>query len=205
MMAAWRGVRTASAWLALTLAGCDGAMPGRSEVDNAAAAQAAAQAAQLAAQQRCMSDALNNTFYRQQSDSELEAALFRQNLDECPTDFTEAFVRLRNAAKTYLAVASQLSAHNGREDTAYQADGLNLLCSIIAGSQCADSAVDEWNTQDSALKARVDAAKDELDSAKADIEQLIARYGLYVRSPDTPYLTQDNGAWNVSNQAENGL
>lgn len=146
----------------------------------------------LAAQRGCMTGALNNTLYRQQSDSQLESALFSQDLGSCPTDFIEAYVQLRNAARDYLRLSRELFAQQGREDDAHRSDDLNLLCSLIAGAQCAEWQTGQWREENAELGRRVDAARATMESSNANIETVIARYGLYVRNGTSPADAPDS-------------
>lgn len=177
----------------LFLAGCN-AETGSSPVSS----DAAAEAVQLESQRSCMTSALNSTLYRQQSDTDLENALFDQDLGTCPTDFIEAFVQLRNAARDYLRLSREFLAHQGRKDAAYSSDGLNILCSIMAGAQCVEWQSGRWAQEDTELARKVSAANVTLEAAKANVEIVIARYGLYVRdaqapAPDPTAADMENG------------
>lgn len=193
----WRshgGAALAFLALTLALAGCDGATQAptpTSTVNAEAAANAADAAIALETQRGCMTAALNNTVYKQQSDSDLEAALFAQDLKECPIDFIQSYVALRNAAKDYLVVARELTAHSDTKTAADENDWWNLGCSVLSGRQCVEWPSDVWNRANGEIKTRFEAAKAALASARGGNEQVAAGYGIYFRTADQPSNAQE--------------
>lgn len=188
--------------LALLASACDGspqAPASPTETTNTDAENAAA--AQTQAQRECMITALNDTIYKQQDDSALEVALFAQDLGSCPGDFIQSYVALRNAAKDYLAVGRELSAHQGLKKSADENDWWNLGCSLIAGRQRDAWPSDQWESANSDIKARFQAAQTALETAKRANESIIAGYGIYARTSNEQ--PQGNNDWTVSNTVDN--
>lgn len=174
----------AACGLMLVLAGCN-IQPSSEAVAEPAPDVAAQEQAALAASARethraCITTALNNTIYKQQTDLELEDALLSQNLDGCPPDFIASYVRLRSAYREYMEKAYAVLSHNGRKRDAEKNDWWTAGCSVIAGAQCAPWPSDVWAEQNAALRTKLEAAKATLEQAKLANETVIAAYGLYV-------------------------
>lgn len=170
--------------LALLVAGCGSPPQGDTSVNTEAQAQAEAQAKALADQQACMTHALDDAVLKVQSDAATKAALDAQDLTNCPGDFVSGFVALRTSVRNYLQSHAEVIAHSGQANEAAGEDLLNLGCSIIKGEQCAPSAIANWNNVDDDLKRRDAENRDTYQKAMADLETIIARYGLYIRKTD---------------------
>ena len=191
--------------VALTVAGCS-AQPQSNpnayvQPDNAAAeAQAKEKALALAAQKTCITNATNDAVLKVQSDAATQIALDGQDLTNCPADFVSAFVALRTSVRNYLQSHHEVIAHSGEADAAGSADLLNLGCSIIAGKQCAPSAVGNWMDVDADLKNRDAVNRAAYQKKMDELEAVIARYGLYIRKPQsTPTPSGDNMAPDAGN------
>jgi hypothetical protein len=98
---------------------------------------------------------LNNAVLKQQSDAATVAALEAQDLTGCPSAFVQAFVGLRTAVRSYMQTQQEIRTHSLGEDDAVGQDMLlNLPCSLMAGQQCFNSSINEWQRADAALKQR---------------------------------------------------
>lgn len=153
--------------------------------DNNAAQEAARLAAEQANQQ-CIVTALNDTIYRQQSDDALVTALSTEKLDGCTEDFTQAFVDLRQGVQAYVPLARQVAEHARSSDSAVGADGVNLLCSLVRGEQCAPSFTVAWAAADDDLRQRATDAKTRMDTAKDAVEHVAAGYNVYAHTDPAP-------------------
>lgn len=185
----WANLSAASALLACAglTAGCGSQMSTGDNGDAAAKVEAAAQAKLLADQKACITNALNDAILKQQDDAETQAALESQDLTNCPTDFVGSFVALRTSVRDYLQTQREVTTHDGQANGAAGGDLLNLGCSIIAGKQCAPSAIIDWMNVDTELKRRVAANRTAYQKAMTDIETVSARYGVYIsKSEATP-------------------
>lgn len=171
--------------VAAVLSGCSDPAPSSAD----ATTPQGPTAGELAQQQRqkaCVSSALNNAVLKQQGDAATVASLGAQDLTDCPSDFIQAFVGLRNAVRNYMQTQQEMRTHGLQEDDAVGKDVLlNLPCSLIAGQKCFTSSFDKWQQADAALKQRNSENETALRQAMANIEQVSAGHGIYIRQPGT--------------------
>lgn len=178
--------------VAAVLSGCSDPAPSSADTP-ATQGPTADELARQGNERACISRALNDAVLKRQSDVATVAALDAQDLTDCPSDFIQAFVGLRNAVRNYMQTQQEIRTHGLQEDDAVGKDVLlNLPCSLIAGQKCFTSSFDKWQQADAALKQRNSENETSLRQAMANIEQVSAGHGIYIRQPGAPAPGSDD-------------
>jgi hypothetical protein len=173
----------------LLLGGCSGHDEAQEMAAREAAAKeqadalAAAKAAALVrAQKNCMIAAANNTLQTTQSDSDFGASFEKQDLTNCPNDFTEKFVALGNSVGLYLSNAKEMSAHESQGDLAAALGFLVTARDLYQGKASDDSPMIDWATQGSELKQRAATLRREIEEGIGAVKVRMAHYGVTLQS-----------------------
>ena len=181
--------------VAAVLSGCSEPTPSSADA-TIPQGPAAGELAQQANVKACISNVMQQSVIHlpvEASSSNL-MTLNGQSLEGCPGDFTEAFVRFRNAVKAFVSSRDALAAHKLKWDKALQNDMMNVGCSVVFGTQCTGSFVEEWHRQNDLLKQTHDNDRAAKQQAYEEVEAAAARHGITVRLVIPPSGSDNSSA-----------